>query len=266
MQSAAQTQSKPQMPNYYSPHFVHGADRPSNVVVVCDHATNIVPDFVNNGCLGLPEADMDRHIAFDVGAAGVALELGDLLNAPVITSNFSRLVIDPNRGEDDPTLVMRLYDGTIIPANRHVDEDEIKRRLNALHRPYHQAIWDLIATRSNPILISIHSFTPRLFGRTPRPWHVGVLHASDSRLSKPMLERLHREPDLCIGDNQPYNGALPGDCMSRHAIDPGNPYLLLELRNDLIKSEPGQKQWANRLAPILSEVISSTNLAPQSGE
>ena len=112
-------------------YLIEGEARPSRWLVTCDHATNRVPPEVNGGCLGLPEEDMARHIAYDVGAAGLTSHLASLLDAPAILSRFSRLVIDPNRGEDDPTLLMKLYDGTIILANRHADADEVERRLNA---------------------------------------------------------------------------------------------------------------------------------------
>ncbi|HET9069172.1 MAG TPA: N-formylglutamate amidohydrolase, partial [Amaricoccus sp.] len=101
----------------------------SRLLLICDHATNRVPASVAGGDLGLPAAEMARHIAYDMGARGVALELARITGAPALLTRFSRLVIDPNRGEDDPTLVMRLYDGTIIPANRHVTRDEVERRL-----------------------------------------------------------------------------------------------------------------------------------------
>ena len=120
------------------PFFTLGEDRPSRWLVTCDHAANHVPDWVAGGDLGIEPADMARHIAYDVGAAGLARALGRHLDSPVICSDFSRLVIDPNRGEDDPTLLMRLYDGTVIPANRHADAAERERRLQRLYRPYHR--------------------------------------------------------------------------------------------------------------------------------
>ena len=144
----------------YTPFFLHGADRPARWLITCDHATNVVPAAVNGGDLGLPPEDMNRHIAYDPGAYGVAVELGELLNAPVVASNFSRLVIDPNRGEDDPTLVMKLYDGSLIPANRHVDAAEVTRRLDAYHRPYHAQLARL-AARPGTVIVSMHSFTPQ---------------------------------------------------------------------------------------------------------
>lgn len=239
-----------------TPFWISGETRPGRWIVTCDHATNRVPPSVNGGTLGLPPEDMARHIAFDPGAAGLAMALGEALDSPVICSDFSRLVIDPNRGEQDPTLVMRLYDGSVIPGNRHVDAAEVERRLNLLYRPYHAALAGLAARRPDSVILAIHSFTPCLRGRPPRPWHVGVLYSHlDGRLSRPLIARLRVEHDLCVGDNQPYNGHLPGDAIDRHALTPGRHNTLIELRNDLITTPLAQMAWAQRLAPILSEVL-----------
>jgi predicted N-formylglutamate amidohydrolase len=230
-----------------------GQNRDSDVVITCDHASNRVPREI--GGLGLPEGEMARHIAYDVGAAGVSRRLGELLNAPVILSGFSRLVIDPNRGEHDPTLIMQLYDGTIIPGNRGLSEEARNWRLENCYRPYHKALADLLASRTSPKIIAIHSFTAQLAGRPKRPWHVGVLHEGDDQLSTPMLTRLRQEPDLCVGENEPYGGHLPGDSVDRHALQHNRANILIELRNDLIRSEGQQKGWAERLAPLLADVI-----------
>lgn len=239
----------------YEPYQIIGAERPSRWLVTCDHAANTVPPFVNGGQLGLAQGDMNRHIAYDVGAAGLATALAEALNAPAILSNFSRLVIDPNRGEDDPTLLMKLYDGTIIPANRHADAAELETRLNRCYRPYHSALAELAAQRENPVILSIHSFTRQLQGRAPRPWHIGILYAADARLSKPLIRRLEAEPDLCVGENEPYGGHLPGDAVARHAIAWQRHNTLVELRNDLIETEEQQQAWATRLAPILQSAL-----------
>ena len=168
--------------------------------------------------LGIAAEDMGRHIAYDLGAAGLAVSLAEELQAPAILSDFSRLVIDPNRGEDDPTLIMKLYDGTIIPANRSVDGPETERR-RLSHRPYHAAYAELAARQSDTVIVAVHSFTPTLKGRPSRPWHVGILHSHlDGRLSQALLARLCAQPDLCVGDNEPYDGHLPGD-----AIPPPRP-------------------------------------------
>lgn len=230
---------------------IENANRPGRLVVTCDHASNHVPHAVHGGDLGVAPADMNRHIAYDVGAAGVTRHLADALDAPAILSRFSRLVIDPNRGEDDPTLIMALYDGTIIPANRAPSAEDIAWRLNHCYRPYHNALDDLLAQRSDPVLVAIHSFTPQLAGRPKRPWHIGILHETDMRLAVPLLERLRTEPDLCVGENEPYGGHLKGDSVDRHAIRWNRPNVLIEIRNDLIRSEDQQRGWANRLAPMI---------------
>ena len=239
-----------------APYQIIGADRPGRWLLTCDHATNRVPEDVGGGSLGIAPADMARHIAYDVGAAGLALALAERLDSPAICSDFSRLVIDPNRGEDDPTLLMKLYDGTIIPANRHVDAAEAERRLDRLYRPYHAAYARLAARQPDTVILAIHSFTPCLKGRAPRPWQVGVLYSHlDARLSRPLITRLQAEPDLCVGDNEPYAGHLPGDAIDRHALRQGRHNTLIELRNDLIADAAAQAYWADRLAPMLTDAL-----------
>lgn len=228
---------------------------PGPWVVTCDHASNAVPEWLG-GDLGLPAEEMERHIAYDIGAAGLARALARRLGGPAILGRFSRLVIDPNRGEDDPTLVMRLYDGTVIPANRRAGPEEVARRLDRLYRPYHGALSALLGARRDPAMLAVHSFTPRLRGRPPRPWHVAVLHSHrDGRLAAPLLRRLRAEPDLLVGDNEPYSGHLPGDSIDRHALRPGRLNVLVELRQDLIATPGQQESWADRLAPILHDAL-----------
>ena len=244
----------------YRPCHIEGATRPGRWLVTCDHATNTVPEAVNGGDLGVAPEDMARHIAFDPGALGVCRVLAEALDSPLIHTDFSRLVIDPNRGEDDPTLLMKLYDGTLIPANRHADAAEVQRRLDLFHRPYHAAYADLAARRPDTVICAVHSFTRQLRGRPPRPWQVGVLSAHDRRLAEPLLDILRAEPDLTVGDNQPYTGHLDGDSIARHALEYGRPNALIELRNDLIRTEEDQAAWARRLAPMLTEALARTGL------
>ncbi len=239
-------------------YHIEGKDRPGPWLITCDHATNRVPDWVGGGSLGLPDADMARHIAFDPGALGVTRALGRLLDSPAIWSDFSRLVIDPNRGEEDPTLVMRLYDGSVVPENRRIGAAGIEERLERLYRPYHAAYADLAANgpQGARVIVAIHSFTPCLRGRPPRPWQIGILHShADSRFSLPLIARLSAEADLCVGDNEPYSGHLPGDSIDRHALAKGRQNTLIELRNDLIATPAAQGAWAARLAPILQQVL-----------
>ncbi|MCB2127482.1 MAG: N-formylglutamate amidohydrolase [Rhodobacteraceae bacterium] len=244
-----------------SPFHIVGSDRNSRWLVTCDHATNRVPPCVGGGSLGIAPEDMDRHIAYDIGAAGVTLRLAERLDSPAILSDFSRLVIDPNRGEDDPTLVMKLYDSTIIPANRTVDMAETERRLNKFHRPYHEALEALASRRTDTVICAIHSFTPRLVGRADRPWQIGILYSHvGPELGLHVLDHLRAEQNLTVGENEPYGGHLDGDSIDRHALKSGRPNVLVEIRHDLIRTEDGQIAWADRLAPILEAALASSQL------
>ena len=240
-------------------------DGDPSVLVVCDHASNRVPEEVAHGDLGLAPEDMARHIAWDVGARGVSLRLAERLGCPAVLSTFSRLVIDPNRGEDDPTLVMKLYDGSVIPGNREVDGREVARRLADWHRPYHDAIRGALdraeARGVRPAVVSIHSFTPQLRGRRPRPWHVGVLWDADGRLAVPLIARLAAERGLVVGDNEPYSGRLRGDCMWTHGTRRGLPHALIEVRNDLISGAEGQRAWGDRLAEATTDALAAMRRA-----
>jgi predicted N-formylglutamate amidohydrolase len=243
-----------------SPYAIIGADRSSRWLITVDHATNRVPKEINGGSLGISDYDMNRHIAYDPGALGISLKLGELLNGPVIHTDFSRLVIDPNRGEFDPTLVMRLYDGTIIPANAEVDESEEERRLNAYYRPYHNALGELAAKQEEPILVAVHTFSPKLNGRKSRPWDIGILHAShDPRNLGPfVVDRLEADGDIVVGDNEPYAGHLPGDSVDKHALRKNRLNVLIEVRQDLITDTESQHAWAERLAKVLPDALAKS--------
>ena len=249
---------------------IYGAERRGRLLVTCDHATNRVPADLG-GDLGLSPADMSRHIAYDIGARGTARELARLLDSPGIESDFSRLVIDPNRGVDDPTLVMQLYDGTIIPKNRKLDAAERTRRIARYYRPYHDAYERMAARRDDVVICAVHSFTPQLNGRPKRPWQIGILSAYDKRFTDPFIAALRRSEALqaeaarlgerlVIGDNEPYSGHLPGDAIDTHALHHGRLNLLIELRSDLIETEAAQKHWAGLLAPILTQTLGETEL------
>ncbi len=231
-------------------------DRTKGMVLVSDHARRALPE--RYGSLGLPQSEFERHIAYDIGAAGVSRHLSKLLDAPAILSNFSRLVIDPNRGEDDPTLIRQIYDGTIIPGNYPLDDEERKFRLDEFYYPYHDAVGSLISscTRESgvaPMIISVHSFTPNFQGRD-RPWHVGLLWDRDDRVSSQLFAMLATQADIVVGDNEPYDGALHGDTMHKHATTNGLAHILIEIRQDLIRHEDGQGSWAGRLAPLLETI------------
>jgi len=240
-------------------HLINPSGDPS-VLILCDHASNAVP--VAYDRLGLPASAFERHIAYDIGAAAVARGLADRLNCPAVLAGFSRLLIDPNRGEDDPTLVMKLSDGAIIPANRRVDGfndvSEFERRKTLYYLPYHGAVASAIAAARAqhivPALLSIHSFTPSWKGRD-RPWQGGILWDKDDRLARPLMDVLSQQEGLIIGDNQPYSGELKGDTMYRHATLAGLPHALIEIRQDLIAETDGQEIWTDLLAKAITTVL-----------
>ncbi len=233
-----------------------GGSTRRGLVILCDHASNALPE--GYGTLGLPAAEFERHIAWDIGAAGVTRHLSAALDAPAVMTRVSRLLIDVNRGEDDPTLIMRLSDGAIIPGNRTVDETERETRIARWYRPYDDAIKRTVARVAAagrpPVLFGIHSFTENWKG-VPRPWHAGVLWERDRRIAMPLLAALRREGDLLVGDNEPYPGQYEGDTMWRHATRTGLPFCSIEIRQDLIANETGQAAWGRRLARILTDVL-----------
>lgn len=232
------------------------------LVLIADHASNRVPDDL--GDLGLARQELERHIAWDIGAADLTRGLAARLGVPAVLSQFSRLVIDPNRGDDDPTLVMRLSDGAVIPANAGIGAAERNRRIERYWRPYDRAITAAIdaafAAGRPPLLVSVHSFTPVWRG-VARPWHVGVLWDADPRLPDLLIERLRADPHLVVGDNEPYDGALEGDTMHRHGTRRGLAHALIEVRQDLIGEAAGVGAWVDRLAPILEAARLRRDLA-----
>ncbi|MEO8651253.1 MAG: N-formylglutamate amidohydrolase [Hyphomicrobiaceae bacterium] len=222
------------------------------LILLCDHAGNAFPP--GYGTLGLPEAQLKRHIAYDIGAAAVTRAVATALGVPALLTRFSRLLIDPNRGADDPTLIMRLSDGAVIPGNRHLDVAERTRRIERYYRPYHTAVDAVldrcIATGVPPAIISMHSFTESWKG-VPRPWHVGILWDRDARLAQPMIDYFHADGGLIVGDNEPYKGCLEGDCLWQHATTRGIASALIEIRQDLIRDDAGQRAWADRVVALV---------------
>lgn len=233
----------------------------SGVLLICDHASNTLPP--EYGSLGLGADAFARHIAYDIGAAGVTRRLAALLQAPAVLSTFSRLLIDPNRGADDPTLVMRLSDGALIPGNARIGMAEVERRRETYWRPYRDAVAGeieaMLAADIVPAVVSIHSFTPVWKG-APRPWHVSLLWDLDARLARPLIDALGAERDLVVGDNEPYDGALEGDTMYDLGTKRGLPHVLIELRQDLIAEQRGQAAWADRLARVLKPILAEPDL------
>jgi len=231
-------------------------DAHAGLVIVCDHACNTIPAEYDN--LGLPQGELERHIAYDIGVEGVTRALAGRLGVPAVLGTISRLVIDPNRGLDDPTLIMRLSDGAVVPGNADIDEDERQRRIARFYRPYDEAVGALIARSRaagpEPAILSVHSFTPVWKG-VPRPWHAGILWKKDARFAAPLLAALAADPQLVVGDNEPYSGGLDGDTMHRHATTKGLTDALIEIRQDLIADAAGIDEWVERLAGVLPGVL-----------
>jgi predicted N-formylglutamate amidohydrolase len=236
----------------------------AGAIVICDHASNNIP--AEYAELGLSRQSLERHIAYDIGAAWLTRRLAHLLGAPAVLSTFSRLLIDPNRGADDPTLVMRLSDGAIVPGNARVGAEEIERRRLLYWAPYRHAVAEtvdaVLATGIAPAIVSIHSFTP-VWRAAVRPWKVGVLWDRDQRLAVPLLQALAAEVDLApeaVGDNEPYDGALEGDTIDDIATARGLANALIEVRQDLIATEAGALAWAERLSRLLKPIIARPEL------
>jgi predicted N-formylglutamate amidohydrolase len=265
------------------------------LLFLCDHASSAVP--AAYGWLGLDADLFKTHIAYDIGAAGVTRALASAYGAPAVLGRWSRLLVDLNRGPDDPTLVMKLSDGSIIPGNRDAGEAEIAQRIRQFHEPYHRAIESEIERlsclgddppalrarsapavgggsrpsepaplarsraregRRGPILISLHSFTPSWKGKK-RPWEVGVLWDRDGRLAKPLMKRL-AEAGFAVGDNEPYSGALENDCLNRHGTRRGLPHVLIEIRQDLIADQKQAQDFAGRLTPVLDRALTDMEI------
>ncbi|MEJ0027051.1 MAG: DUF1244 domain-containing protein [Rhizomicrobium sp.] len=229
------------------------AGAPGTLLFLCDHASHALPPAY--GTLGLDAALFATHIASDIGAAEVTRTLAASFGAPAVLARWSRLLVDLNRGEDDPTLVMKLSDGSLIPGNARIDEAETARRIAAFHAPYHAAIAGQIDAMDLPVLVSIHSFTPVWKG-WPRPWEIGVLWDRDGRLAKPLIAECARA-GFAVGDNEPYDGELENDCLYRHGTMRGLPHVLIEIRQDLIATPDAARGLAMRLKPILERALAA---------
>ena len=232
----------------------------SGLLLLCDHASNALP--ARYGTLGLPAHELGRHIGYDIGAATVTRRLAARFGAPALLTTFSRLLIDPNRGADDPTLVMRLSDGAVVPGNAYIDDAEFESRMRTYWLPYRTAVGDMIGRMSRggptPVVISVHSFTQTWKG-VPRPWEIGVLWDNDPRLAVPLMDAL-RDAGFVVGDNEPYDGALRGDTLDDEVTRRGIAGLLLEVRQDLIADPHAAELMGERLSAVLGPVIAQPML------
>ena len=210
--------------------------------------------------MGLADVDRTRHIAWDIGVAGLGALLAPLLDATFISQTYSRLVVDCNRAPTAADAMPSASDATAIPANMGLNDFDRAARIAAIHEPYQRAIAAVISRRAaagrQTILVSLHSFTPALRDGTPRPWEVGVLHdGGDPRFAVGLVDRLRADDALTVGDNEPYRMDLIDYTVPLHAYERRLPYAELEVRQDLIATGDGQRRWANLLGSALLQTV-----------
>lgn len=230
------------------PETIQGA---SDILLLCDHASNAVPDGID---LGVTAEQLGLHIAIDIGAAPLTRALAKRLDASAILATISRLVIDLHREPDHPALIPIVSDGHEIPGNSNVDR---ANRIARFHQPYHETLIREIDASSPCLLVAIHSFTPALVSQpVARPWEVGILYNDDDRAARIAIALLQRE-GLVVGDNEPYSGKLLNATLNRHGEARGLPYLAIEMRNDLIVTPQGVGRWATILARVIAATRNS---------
>ncbi len=244
------------------PYTIHNESGKAPLLLVADHASPVIPSALHQ--LGLDAESLNRHITWDIGSANLARGLADLLDAPLILAGYSRLVIDLNRQVDDSTAIPAISDGTVIPGNEIVDEQQRSSRIAAFFQPYHAAISArLDHFHSNgiaPAFLSVHTCTP-LLNQLQRPWHIGVMWDKDPRIAVPLLQQLNRMKGLCIGDNQPYSGRHPHDfTIDFHAERRGIAHVGIEVRQDLVSDAAGALKWAEILAAALAEPLAEPGI------
>lgn len=235
-------------------------------LLICDHASRAIPRAMDK--LGLDDALLRQHIAYDIGTSKVGRRLSTRFDAPLVMSNYSRLVIDVNRESGSPTSILPVSDGIDIPGNRNIGSHEAAQRAEVFFWPYHHAIsaalGRFLARNAVPAIVSIHSFTPTFAG-TERPWHIGVLWNRDGRMAVPLMETLQTREGICVGDNQPYSARSPegpgeGYSMRVHGEATGYPHVLIEIRQDLIETDSGVARWADLLGDVLEGVLASPDI------
>lgn len=238
-------------------HALEGSSD-TGVMIICDHASQVIaPDYQG---LGLQEPVLSQHVAWDIGAAAVSQKLAALLAAPAVLCGTSRLVIDCNRMLDDPSSMPPVSDGIQVPGNQNLDGAQRAERQRRHFWPYHgeiaRRIGDMTTRHgAQPMLVSVHSFTPAMNGAA-RPWHVGLLWDHYEDLSRRVIGELRRDPDLVVGENEPYTGWEPrGYALHAYGEGLGLPVCVFEIRQDLIENEAGSTAWAGRLAEALSPVV-----------
>jgi predicted N-formylglutamate amidohydrolase len=224
-------------------------------VIVCEHAANRLPRSL--GDLGVAEPDLERHIAWDPGAAALAQGIAERLSATTVMQRFSRLIVDCNRDPGDADAFTAYSEHTEIPGNVNLSAEAKASRVAAIWQPFHAALERLLdlrrTARRTTALVTIHSFTP-VYRGTARPWHVGIISTTDRRLPDAMLTVLRRDRNLVVGDNQPYSAKDNVDyTIRRHGRDRALPHVMIEVRNDLLRAAEDIAAWVDRLSAALTE-------------
>jgi predicted N-formylglutamate amidohydrolase len=245
------------------PATVRNESGSSPFLLVADHAGNSIPRAL--GWLGVDAAERERHIAWDIGIAGLGRILADALGATLIQQNYSRLVIDCNRPPEVATSIPEISELTPIPGNVGLSEASRAARLREIFTPYHERIDAELDRRRQArratVLIALHSFTP-VFKGAARPWHAGVMYNRDPRFARHLLALLQKEPGLVVGDQEPYVVSDTSDyTIPVHGERRGLPHVLIEIRQDLIAAESGQHAWASMLARLLPAAYAAFNAA-----
>ena len=225
--------------------------RPSNLVIVCDHAQATLPPSLGN--LGLTPEQLASHIAWDIGAAKLAKLLAAHLTAHCILAGVSRLVVDCNRAPHSSGWMPDETCGVQIPGNRNLSPDQIRARQHDWYDPYHHAIAQTLRPLTHPVVLAIHSFTP-VMNDQPRPWHVGILWNRDDRLARPMIAGLRQMTGIEVGDNQPYSGQILNYTLDHHADSAGLPHVSIEVRQDLIAEDSGVLLWGQKLLHVFRQM------------
>ncbi len=244
------------------PHSLVNGEGSAPFLLLCDHAGNLMPRTL--GTLGVSEADLQRHIAYDIGSRALALFLSERTDAPLVMANYSRLIVDPNRHPRTPSSIPLASEDVVIPGNHGLSQADVEQREEEFFWPYHRAVDSEIRRFRHrnrvPAIVSIHSFTPAFLG-FERPWHLGILWHRDPRIARPLLERLESDPNICVGDNEPYSARNPeGYTIEIHADRRGYPNVLVEVRQDLIDDSAGVEKWGNYLMDALDHVLADPTI------
>jgi len=245
------------------PYTVINETGKANVMLVGDHASNTIPEILEN--LGLEDSSLEQHIAYDIGSKKLIHHLSQHLDAPAVLAGYSRLVVDVNRSLEDASAMPEVSDNTVVPGNMNMSQEHRNARIHHFYTPYRAALDSMIngfrQKQIVPAFIAIHSFTPEMAGFS-RPWHAGVLWDNDPRIPLPLMKNLRAHPEgFHIGDNEPYSGKHLADyTVDHHAEAGGLPHVSIEIRQDLVNTEEGAERWSVILADALSDILADPEL------